>query len=147
MVKRKEKTKSFTIVEVLIFITLISLIYIVLLRTLTSVIKLNINAENKLIASFLGDELKEWLSGEKEVSWNFLFDKSNKNYCFNNEVINWPNSGLCLENNFSLKKRFKRELHLISKDDRIDYIITVYWREQNQPNFIQIKGLFAKWQN
>lgn len=87
------KTKGFTLIEVLIFITLISFIFIAL-SYLSVITLLNSKiGEHKTLAAHYSEELREWLRGQKEVDWYVFFNKSSAGgtgYCFAvTPISNW----------------------------------------------------------
>ena len=78
----RTKKKSFTLIEVLIFVTILSLFFVVASAvTITSLQNLKVQ-EHKILATRYAEELLEWLRGEKEVDWN-KFINYRGNYCFN----------------------------------------------------------------
>lgn len=84
---RQFKTKGFTFVEVLIFIVLISFIFITL-SYLSVITLLNSKiAEHKILAAHYSEELREWLRAQKEINWSDFFSKGDLSYCFPNTPI------------------------------------------------------------
>ncbi|HLC94026.1 MAG TPA: hypothetical protein VJH96_00465 [Patescibacteria group bacterium] len=78
----KEKKNAFTIIEVLIFVTLISFIFITsAYLAQLSLINTSI-AKHKVYATQYAEELLEWLRVEKEKGWQNIPDTTVM-YCFN----------------------------------------------------------------
>lgn len=138
---------SFTLVEVIIFLFFISLIFLSILTQVNSSLRTNINLKNKTYALYFGEQLKEWLSGEREEDWNNLYSRRDAVYCFNSTDLLWPESGSCPEDDYSLNNFFKRELRIIGiSSERINYKIKVYWKEATSIQFIEINGAFSKFE-
>lgn len=90
------EVEGFSLIEVLIFVTIFSLFFIIAIASLTSSLRdMKIN-EHKILAVKYAEELIEWIKAEKEIDWNqFISQRMNK-YCFNNQLSdNWPTIGEC----------------------------------------------------
>jgi len=142
--------KSFTLIEVLIFITILSLFFVVATAvTIASLRNLKIQ-EHKILATRYAEELLEWLRGEKEIDWN-QFINYRGTYCFNSSPIpmsNWPASGNCLTGSF-LNNLYKREVILNpqrSPPYKVSVSITVSWQELGQTYQIPINTVFTVWE-
>lgn len=101
------KSKGFTIIEVLVFITLISLIFITVSYAITKTLQNTKFNEYKLVATHHVDELQEWLRYQKEADWS-SFITHNETYCFNQTEITWGYSGSCtdfLDDSYNMFKR------------------------------------------
>lgn len=98
MIKFKNNNNSFSMIEVLIFITILTLFFIAATTVTTASLRnMKIN-EHKILASKYADELLEWLRSKKETDWDFFNTKvnsaSNKVYCFNSTLLNYDFSDL-----------------------------------------------------
>lgn len=90
---------GFSFVEVLVFVTIISFLFIALTATVTSALRKMQTAENRLYAQNYAGTLLEWLRAEKEADWDSFIARdvngSGTLYCFNQElsfrepVTNW----------------------------------------------------------
>lgn len=140
------QTKGFTILEIIILVLILSYVFLGLFQGVSFIVKTNYNIEQKNLAIFLGEELKEWLIGEKENDWGIFFSRTNKIYCFNNQELNWPSSA-CSRDDYSLLGKFKRELELISNDThKVNYTIYVSWKSETGINVISYKGILSMWE-
>jgi len=138
---------SFTLVEVLIFVTILSLFFVSAISiTIVSLRNLKIQ-EHKILATRYAEELLEWLRGEKEADWN-RFATRTGTYCFNSLPINsWGNFGNC--SSYSLNNLYKRELILSSYGTppyQINVAITVSWQELGQTYQVPINTVFTVWE-
>jgi type II secretory pathway pseudopilin PulG len=146
----RTKKKSFTLIEVLIFVTILSLFFVVASAvTITSLQNLKVQ-EHKILATRYAEELLEWLRGEKEVDWN-KFINYRGNYCFNSSPIpmsNWPASGNCPTASF-LNNLYKREVILTPQGSppyQVNVSITVSWQELGQTYQVPINTVFTVWE-
>ncbi|HLL60099.1 MAG TPA: type II secretion system protein, partial [Candidatus Nitrosocosmicus sp.] len=126
---RRKKRRAFTIIEVLIFITLISFLFISVSYIMTATLRDTRSNEYKLVATHYADELKEWLRGEKEDDWN-NFITHEGSYCFNSTILEWPSSGSCsgyINDSYDV---FQRSVKL-TKDsaNQMTVNIQVVWNE------------------
>lgn len=143
------KNKSFSIIEVLIFLMIINLIFISLSTITTHSIKKNKENESRILASYYAEELKEWLYSEKEKDWFGFLNQINfdgeikKNYCFNQ--LSWNNNGFC--DSFSLANNFKREATFFKlPDEKIKIEINVYWKQGMKDLNIFLPTIFSSWE-
>ena len=144
MINRK---KSFTLIEVLIFVTILSLFFVTAAAvTITSLRNLKIQ-ENKILATRYAQELLEWLRGEKEADWN-NFTTKNNTYCFNSSPIpSWGSAGNC--SNYGLNNLYKREVNLNPQGNppyQVNVSITVSWQELGQIYQVPLNTVFTVWE-
>jgi type II secretory pathway pseudopilin PulG len=139
--------KSFTLIEVLIFVTILSLFLLLLPRSLIISLRNLKIQEHKILATRYAEELLEWLRGEKEVDWN-LFTTKSDTYCFNSSPISsWGNLGNC--SSYSLNTLYKREVVLTSYGTppyQVNVSITVSWQELGQTYQVPINTVFTVWE-
>jgi len=145
MIKNK---KSFTLIEVLIFVSILSLFFVAAAGvTIVSLRNLKIQ-EHKILATRYAQELLEWLKGEKEADWN-QFTTYRGTYCFNSSSItNWPTPGNCSTNSF-LNELYKREVTLTPQGNppyQINLSIKVSWEEIGQNYQIPLNNVFTIWE-
>lgn len=148
--------QSFTLIEVLIFVTVFSLFYVVAIATVTvSLRNMKIN-EHRMLATHYGQELLEWLRGQKDIDWNVFSARASpagRSYCFNSEPISaWPGSGGCGASYNSLTPAiYNREATLSSVNCgvqicQVDISVLVTWREFNEPWSVPIKTSLTIWE-
>lgn len=143
---KTKKQSGFSLLEVLITITFISLVLTPLL--LSSGFAFKQNQENKLRtqADILAKELADWLRIEYKGNTNMVVNNANRTFCFNSfptsgnfPDYSWPSAGNC--SSFSLLNIYKRELELKSNaDGTLSFIIKVFWKN-NEQNPVQIEGI------
>ncbi len=154
MTKKLKNEQSFTLVEVLVFLTILSLFFITVSAITTYSLRNLKTQENKMIATNYAQQLLEWLRGQKEKDWNEFAKKSSTTgitYCFNNNLSldsNFPTSGRC--NNYNLDLRFKREATLTNLTNnpvaKIKLGITVKWQEGNNIFSVPLDTIFSIWE-
>jgi len=153
--------KSFTLIEVLIFVTILSLFFVVAAAvTIASLRNLKIQ-EHKILATRYAEELLEWLRGEKEENWGGeLYNISNpvdsftekvsqwgsdQTICFNS--LDWNNTSPC---NYSLDQFFKRSASFTWNPGnyiyQVNVAILVEWQELGQTYQIPINTVFTVWE-
>lgn len=137
--------KSFTLVEVLIFVTLISLIFITVSYTVTISLKNTKINEHKILATHYAEELKEWLRGEKEDDWNSFTATKMGTWCFKEKLISWNQHTACSPSDL-IDELFKREVSLAVNGTQITVNITVEWKEDNNTYKIPINTVFSIWE-
>ncbi|MEI6532937.1 MAG: prepilin-type N-terminal cleavage/methylation domain-containing protein [Candidatus Roizmanbacteria bacterium] len=113
MVSKKLNKNGFSLIEVLVFITILSMFFVVAASVVTVSLKdMKIN-ENKILATQYAEQLAEWLYAQKESNWggtsyssdcgttcsfteNVTKSGDNTNYCFNGSInissTTWPTS-------------------------------------------------------
>ncbi len=120
------KFKSFTLIEVLIVLSIFSIFFVIALSITTVLVRNMKFQQKKLLATHYAEELKEWLIFEKSQDWDFFKQKTGT-YCFNNQEITWPaNATPCI--NYGLNS-FKRQAVLIfnAASNRMQITIEVSW--------------------
>ena len=155
--------KSFTLIEVLIFVTILSLFFVAAAAvTIVSLRNLKVQ-EHKILATRYAQELVEWLRGEKEENWggelyniNNPVDsftekitkfRSSQAVCFNS--LDWNNTSPCT---YSLDSFFKRTASFTWNSNFENYIyqvnasILVEWQELGQTYQVPINSIFTIWE-
>lgn len=111
----RNTSNGFTMIEMLIFVSVTSMVFIVMLGVINYA-TINIKqSQYKVVATHFGEELLEWFRYQRDKNgFAFVYDLSSaqgKTYCFNEATItDWPLEGSCA--GYSLKDYFKRELTL-----------------------------------
>jgi hypothetical protein len=154
----KQKTSGFSLIEALVFITILSIFFISAMSiTLVSLRNMKAN-EHKIYATKYAEELKEWLKAQKEKDWFAFMEMGSDSgtvYCFYNinGISEWPVSGTCTMPPIyrQLEDRgpsiFKREV-LLTKNgtDSVDAKITISWLELGNPYSITVATNFSVWE-
>lgn len=146
----KNLKQGFSLIEVLIFLTILSLIFISAAVLGTVSIRNSKNSENRIIASRYGEELLDWLRSQKEIDWLAFVTTSSPNpgttYCFDTEpVTSWPiSSGGCNSDQL-INSLFSREATLTYDDasQRVNVEIHLTWSEGGNNYDVTTKGVFT----
>ncbi len=143
--------QAFTLIEVLIFVTILSLFLITAAAIMTLSLRNTKINEHRIIATHSAEEVLEWLRGEREVDWNSFITKSSASpgltYCFNSSPPAWPGStGACT--NYSLRGMYKRQVTLTSDSSQISIgvSISVSWVEVGTMYSTPINTTFSIWE-
>lgn len=100
--KKKSFRQAFSLIEVLIFVTILALFFVVAAAVTTAVLRdIGINTK-RVVAAHRSEELLEWLKYQKDLNWDDFYTKTSSGgsttYCFvfwSN--IQWPaSSGSCV---------------------------------------------------
>lgn len=143
---------GFTLVEVLVFISIFSLFFIAA-SSISLIILSNLKTqEHKILAAKYAQDLLEWLKSEKEADWLNFISKSSltgKEYCFaSTNIVNWPNEGSCLNFDGLNPPIYKRNLKLTKNNEEtsVTVEITISWFENNKLYEIPTKTIFSIWE-
>jgi len=129
--------KSFSLIEVIIFISVLGLFFIAALTVTTFNLKNMKIQEHKILATRYAEEGIEWINQEKEDDWTVFIahgSAGGTTYCLNS--LSWT-SGSC--GDYSLGTIFKRELVIKNSGDAV---ITVYWQDMGTVLSVPIKTVF-----
>ncbi|OGK15588.1 hypothetical protein A3H80_03730 [Candidatus Roizmanbacteria bacterium RIFCSPLOWO2_02_FULL_37_19] len=140
--------RGVTLLEVLIFITILSFVFIGVAITTTSSLQRTQYNQHKILATHYAEELEEWMRGEKEADWTSFVNKSaalpGRIYCFNSTTIAWPSVGNC-SGVYGLVNTFKREATLSGTGSQITVNINIEWQEASNLFSIPIDTVFSQW--
>ena len=160
---------GFTLLEVVIFLSLFTTIFLTITYANLLSIKNNKITEHKIIANYYAESLTEWLRGEKDASWSgFLIDSQlndnpSLNYCFNDINFSWPTETVSppiptpqifqnqCDTNFKLSNRFSRQLTMTkitggSGETQIEADINIRWYEGSQLFDINLNTLISQYE-
>lgn len=137
--------KSFSLIEVLIFITILSLFFIAAMTVTVFSLRSMKNQEYKILATHLAEEAMEWIKSEKEDDWSAFinYDTSagaGTTYCLEN--LDWLSKFSCSDYNLGTPAIFKRELlikNIGSPTYQVNADIIISWLDSNKENKIIIK--------
>lgn len=150
----KKENSGFTLLEILLFVTLISLVFIAVSYLSTYSLKTTRVAQQKIIATHFVEELQEWLRGQKEVDWgSFLAKAGNPTgliYCVNSMPadLSGLTSGSGCGSTYGLGTIYKREVTLTKNltDTQVTISIIVTWKENNNTFTVPISTIFSVWE-
>ncbi|MFA6016526.1 MAG: type II secretion system protein [Patescibacteria group bacterium] len=147
--------KSFSLVEVLVFVSILSLFFITALSITTFSIRNLKIQEHKILATRYAEEGIEWLKQEKEDDWqNFTLhdDGTGTTYCLNSNPLDWTNQSTNCNDIYSLGSPvgiFKRVLMITNSGTPVDSIVanmTVSWKENNTVQSVILKSVLNLWE-
>lgn len=119
---------SFSLVEVLVFVTIVSIMFVMAAAaTLTAFRNMKYN-EHKIIATHFARQLEDWLRADKETDWNVFITHSGP-YCFNSVSISWGAAGSCAGSHNGLAPAiYDRQVTLtITNPQQVNVSIVVSW--------------------
>ena len=147
---RNEMTKGFSLIEVLIFVSILSVFFVIAASvTVVSVRNMKIN-EHKILATHYAEELVEWLRNQKEADWTTFSARSSGNYCFNESPIDttWVVAGECTD--YGLSGMFNRDLTFSTVGSPVAQVnvkIIVSWHELGNSYQVPLTTVFTRWED
>lgn len=145
--------QGMTLLEVLIFTTMITLIFLTIASATTQSIKRTIYNQQKIIATHYAEEAQEWMRGEKESDWSVFSARADTTYCLNAAISVCDGAGSCWDNrtacgptDYSLGGHFKRSSVLTTHGSLIDVTTTVEWIEGSNTYSVPINTTFSRWE-
>lgn len=146
-----------TMLEVLIFVTLLSMIFVAVAQSTTQSLKRTQYNQENLIGTRYAEELDEWLSSEKEVSWTTFSSRAASPanyYCFEDELTTCDATDTCWDNTvtscndcgYTLDAQYKRCASLETNGSRVDVDIIVEWIDGPNTFSIPLATTFSRWE-
>lgn len=162
---RRPAEQGFSFVETLVFVTIISFLFIALTAAVTSSLRRMQVAEHRLYASHYAEELLEWIRAEKETDWATFVSRdttgSGTVYCFNGSLNflgptpTWPVENVQCENYSgvtggpqTIPKIFKRYAVITQENvptTQMNVQIVVEWQEGNQFYSVPLNSVFTQY--
>lgn len=163
--QRAEKTleQGFSFIEILVFVTIISFLFIALTATVTSSLRRMQVAEHRLYALHYAEELLEWIRSEKETNWATFVSRDTSGsgtiYCFNSSLNFltpvWPADNVQCTNYTgvaggpqTVPKIFKRYA-VITRENlpttQINIQIVVEWQDGNQFYSVPLNSVLTQY--
>lgn len=138
--------KSFSLIEVLVFTTVLGLFFVAAISVTTFNLKNMKIQEHKILAARYAEEAVEWLKQEKEDDWSDFVTHTGP-YCLNSNSLSWPISVSCSPSAYSLGTPafFKRELSITgsgSPVDKVETTVTVSWQDMGTDLKVEIPTVF-----
>lgn len=145
--------RGFSLIEVLVFITIISLFFITAVTITVFSLKNSITQQYRILATRFAEEGMEWVKQEKEDDWQViaLHDDSGGagvSFCLNS--LDWNTKTDC-NGAYSLgpPNIFKRVLIITNSGNPVDRItvnVTVSWLENTLEQQITLKSVLNLWE-
>ncbi len=150
----KNNTKvGFSLVEVLIFVSVVALFFVIAATISSFSLRVSKSNENKILATRYAEELVEWLRGEKEADWEAFKGKADKTYCFYKSPIGtWDNSktiGPCSGYELGNPPLFNRELQIstiTSDPNQLNIVVTVSWQDGQNTFNVPLRTVFSRFE-
>lgn len=143
----KKIKKSFSLIEILVFVTILSLVFISAIAVTTYSLKAMKFNQYKILANHYAEEGLEWVKSQKEEDWNNFTNLdtsggSGKTYCLN--TLDWASPGLCDGINFFGDPNiYSREVTLTNQGanpvNQSDVQIKVYWTNESNNFDVTLK--------
>lgn len=142
--------EGFSLIEVLVFVTVLSLFFVSAIVVTTFSLKNMKSQEHKIIAAHLGEEGMEWIRSEKEADWTVFASRGNtagKTYCVDGD-LDWLTGNACAVSDYSLGQppKFKREVYLKNSGspvNQVDVIVTISWKDASEVVSIPITAIYT----
>jgi len=144
--------QAFTLIEVLVFTSLLSLVFVTTLAIATQALRVSKTAERRTIATHYAGQLSEWLLAESEADWDtFVANRTNSTptlYYFNTSPITtWPSVGDCTS--YTLGQVFKRTLSITrtsiaNGQYQVEAFVVVTWNEGSNTFTVPVTLLLTR---
>ena len=143
--------KSFSLIEVLVFVTILSLFLVIAAAVVTVSMRQNTLRINTLKATHYNEQLLDWIRNEKEVDWETFTGKGSSlgvNYCFNDEVLSaWPLWSSCAGYDLTgVYKRYAFIKTVGSPPSQVETTVFTEWQEAGNTHSTQLQTVFSVWE-
>ena len=161
---KKRFSYSFSLIEVIIFVSILGLFFIFAATVATSSLRdMQIN-EHKIIATHYAEQMLEWLKAKKMIDWDHISMSMSSNggstYCFNQtlftDIATFPTPTEGWQNTCAstLSPFFKREVTLTRDTTgcggtyvcKVKVVIKVKWQEHGNNYEVPINTVFSIWE-
>lgn len=156
MHKGNMNKSGFSLIEVLIFVSILGVFFVAAAATTIYTLRTAQISEHKILATRYADDLMEWLRSEKEGDWNAFISKYVPNsssanvFCFNKQIIgasaiatSCGYDGILNGNIYSYQK-FKREVNLTGSTTQVNVAVLVSWQEYGQTFTVPLNAIFKQ---
>ena len=153
---KKANKKGFSLLEVIVATSLLSIILVASVSFTTSLIKNMEYNKTKLYATRHLDDLKEFVDGERLSDWSSFSAKASvagRKFCLNDlisDTTSMPSSSAC--NNFNGvinsvgPKIFKREVTLSGNINKVTATFEVSWQQGGKTYIEDTVTVYTQWQ-
>jgi type II secretory pathway pseudopilin PulG len=146
---------GFSLIEVLIFITILGIFFINAIAVSIYTLKDMQVSQHRIVASRAAEEMNEWLASEKETDWNAFINRAltianNQGGCnvFNDTNISWSYIACDSPPGNPLQGIYTRTVSF-EVNSTIPEVTTrtiVTWTENRQTFTVPIDTVFSPWQ-
>lgn len=143
--------KSFSLIEVIIFVSILSLFLISAASIITISLQQNTLQIEKLKARHYADQLLEWIKSEKDIDWQtFITRAGNYTYCFENESLAWGTDVLSGDDCTLLNSLYKRYAKFSTTGSggsaQVDVVVHVDWTASGNNYDTSLHTIFSQWE-
>ncbi len=149
--------KSFSLIEVLIFVTILAMFLIAAASIITVSMRQNKVKINMLRAIHYNEQLLEWITGEKEMDWNLFVAKgivTGTTYCFPLEDLSspWPfvvvgdPKTVCTSDLGGMYRRYATVTTIGAPVSRVDAVAHTEWEEAGNIYKTELNTVFTLWE-
>lgn len=145
--KTEGKLNGFSLIEVLVFVSILSLVFISAMAVTTYSLKVMKFSQYKIFASHYAEEGLEWVRSQKDEDWNDFISLdtstgSGTTYCLNN--LNWSSPGTCNGTDFFGEPNiYSREVTLTNQGgspvNQSNVEVKVYWINEGNNFNVDLK--------
>ncbi|PIZ65793.1 hypothetical protein COU87_04905 [Candidatus Roizmanbacteria bacterium CG10_big_fil_rev_8_21_14_0_10_39_12] len=160
MKKITHQTSSFSLIEVIVFTSMLSIVLVAAVGYTVRLVFTMTHNRHKLVATHYVDEVKEWLNGERETDWDQFqgfASVGGQTYCVNNQLnlnstLSTLSTGTC---NFDgvvgndpliYQRQIIMTKNLAANPTRIIALIRVSWRDEGVLYVEQIETIYSVWE-
>jgi prepilin-type N-terminal cleavage/methylation domain-containing protein len=154
--KLHAQKKGFSLIEVMVFITVMSIFFVTASAIATNTLKSMHLNEHRIIATRYAEELIEWIKAEKETDWNKFVNHitglpaSGSGYCatFNALDIVWPSLS-CASMPTGLTPAIYTRQATFTYDPvsgKVNVAVVVYWQEGGVQYSVPLSSVLTQWQ-
>lgn len=143
--------KSFSLIEVLIFVTIMSLFFIVAIAAVTVSIRQMVASQHKILATHYAQELMQWLKDEKESGgWQDFTTIYNGRLCFNNKDDLKNSTSPCpdpIVGYLNIEPAIFQRYAIISGSGNARNVsVIVTWQEVSNKQSVNLNSTFTVWE-
>ena len=163
--------KAFSLIEVLVFVTIFGLFFVLAASVVTTTLRITRQNQNKIKATHYAEELREWIDSEREFDWGgeaysagvitsttpftervtqYYPSTNYADYCFNDpQLSSWPSRGvnscyLQLDNGFRRIATFSANPGTYI--NQVSVKIAVEWLEGEKLMTVPLNAVFSIWE-
>lgn len=146
--------KSLSLVEVLIFVSILSTFLVASASIVTIAFQQNTLYINKIKARHHTDQLFEWIKNEKEENWTLFINNigtdSDNKHCFETHIPEWgvivPSYTNCqlLDSLYQRYAQFK--IVNFAEDQHIEVTIETKWSEFGNMHSTSLHTVLSQWE-
>lgn len=140
-------SKAFSLIEVLIFVTILSLFFVAAISVVSVSLRNMKNNEHRILATRYAEELMEWLKAQKEEGWVKLTDNlGTYNFC-SSPITEWPQIGACAVAEIIGETIYTRTVIIDQPNsNQISVSIEVTWTESGNTYKVPMNAVFSVWE-